>query len=50
VFLDTVSSLSLLPLVLEAAEDPGVPPSDEQMAHLVADRGMTPLFDATHPL
>jgi aryl-alcohol dehydrogenase-like predicted oxidoreductase len=50
VFLNTVSSLSLLPLVLEAAEAPGVPPSDEQMAHLVADQGMTPLFDATHPL
>ena len=50
VFLNTVSALSLLPLVLDAAEDPGLPPSDEQMDHLVADQGMTPLFDAANPL
>jgi aryl-alcohol dehydrogenase-like predicted oxidoreductase len=50
VFLNTVSALSLLPLVLDAAEDPGFPPSDEQMDHLVADQGITPLFDAANPL
>jgi aryl-alcohol dehydrogenase-like predicted oxidoreductase len=50
VFLNTVSDLSLLPLVLDAAADPAAPPSDEQMDALVADHGMTPLFDAAHPV
>jgi aryl-alcohol dehydrogenase-like predicted oxidoreductase len=49
IFLNTVSDLALLPLVLEAASSPGVRPSDEQMNAFVADQGVTPLFDAAYP-
>jgi len=41
IFLNTVSDLSLLPHVLEAAAGRGAPPSDERMV----DLGMRPLFD-----
>jgi aryl-alcohol dehydrogenase-like predicted oxidoreductase len=50
IFLNTISDLSLLPLVLDAAESPGTPASDEQMNHLVVDQGLTPLFDAANPV
>jgi hypothetical protein len=50
VFLNTVSDLRLLPMVLEAAARRAAPPSDEQMEALVADEGMTPLFDAANPV
>jgi aryl-alcohol dehydrogenase-like predicted oxidoreductase len=49
IFLNTVSDLQLLPLVLEAAASPGMRPSDEQMDALVAEQGITPLFDAANP-
>jgi aryl-alcohol dehydrogenase-like predicted oxidoreductase len=49
IFLNTVSDLALLPLVLEAAASPGLRPSDEQMAAFVAEQGITPLFDAANP-
>jgi aryl-alcohol dehydrogenase-like predicted oxidoreductase len=49
IFLNTVSDLNLLPLVLEAAASPGLRPSDEQMDALVAEQGITPLFDAANP-
>jgi aryl-alcohol dehydrogenase-like predicted oxidoreductase len=49
IFLNTVSDVALLPLVLEAAASPGVRPSDEQMAAFVAEQGITPLFDAANP-
>ncbi|HEX4679705.1 MAG TPA: aldo/keto reductase, partial [Gaiellaceae bacterium] len=49
IFLNTVSDLKLLPLVLEAAASPGLRPSDEQMDALVAEQGITPLFDAANP-
>jgi aryl-alcohol dehydrogenase-like predicted oxidoreductase len=49
IFLNTVSDLALLPLVLEAATSPGLRPSDEQMDAFVAEQGVTPLFDAAHP-
>jgi aryl-alcohol dehydrogenase-like predicted oxidoreductase len=49
IFLNTVSDLALLPLVLEAAASPGVRPSDEQMDAFVAEQGVTPLFDAANP-
>jgi aryl-alcohol dehydrogenase-like predicted oxidoreductase len=49
-FLNTVSDLSLLPYVLDAAEQPAMPPSNEQMDALVADQGITPLFDAANPV
>ena len=49
VFLNTVSDLTLLPDVLEAAASPGLRPSDEQMDALVAEQGITPLFDAANP-
>jgi aryl-alcohol dehydrogenase-like predicted oxidoreductase len=50
IFLNTVSDLALLPLVLEAAASPGVRPSDEQMDTFVAEQGVTPLFDAANPV
>jgi aryl-alcohol dehydrogenase-like predicted oxidoreductase len=49
IFLNTVSDVALLPLVLEAAASPGLRPSDEQMDALVAEHGITPLFDAANP-
>ncbi len=49
IFLNTVSDVALLPLVLEAAVSPGLRPSDEQMDALVAEQGITPLFDAANP-
>jgi aryl-alcohol dehydrogenase-like predicted oxidoreductase len=49
IFLNTVSDVALLPLVLEAAASPGLRPSDEQMDALVAEQGITPLFDAANP-
>jgi aryl-alcohol dehydrogenase-like predicted oxidoreductase len=45
IFLNTVSDLTLLPHVFEAAANPGTPPSDERMR----DLGMRPLFDAANP-
>jgi aryl-alcohol dehydrogenase-like predicted oxidoreductase len=50
VFLNTVSDVSLLEHVLAAAAEPGVPPSDEQMAQVAADERMRPLFDAANPV
>jgi hypothetical protein len=50
IFLNTVSDLALLPLVLEAAAAPGVRPSDEQMDAFVAEQGVTPLFDTANPV
>ena len=50
IFLNTVSDVNLLEHVLDAATDPGVPPSDEQMAQVAADEHMRPLFDAANPL
>jgi aryl-alcohol dehydrogenase-like predicted oxidoreductase len=50
VFLNTVSDVSLLEHVLAAAAEPGVPPSDEQMAQVAADEQMRPLFDAANPV
>jgi aryl-alcohol dehydrogenase-like predicted oxidoreductase len=50
IFLNTVSDLALLPLVLEAAASPGLRPSDEQMDAFVAEQGVTPLFDAANPV
>jgi aryl-alcohol dehydrogenase-like predicted oxidoreductase len=50
VFLNTVSDVNLLEHVLAAAADPGVPPSDEQMAQVAADEQMRPLFDAANPV
>ena len=50
IFLNTISDLGLLPLVLEAAEAPAVRPSDEQMDALLAEHGITPLFDAANPV
>ena len=50
IFLNTVSDLALLPLVLEAAASPGMRPSDEQMDALVTEQGITPLFDASNPV
>jgi aryl-alcohol dehydrogenase-like predicted oxidoreductase len=49
-FLNTVSDVDLLEHVLAAAAEPGVPPSDEQMAQLAADEHMRPLFDAANPV
>ena len=49
IFLNTVSDIALLPMVLEAAAAPGMRPSDEQMDALVAEQGITALFDAAHP-
>jgi aryl-alcohol dehydrogenase-like predicted oxidoreductase len=46
IFLNTVSDLALLPHVLDAAQAPGLAPSDERMAEL----GMRPLFDAANPV
>ena len=46
IFLNTVSDLSLLPHVLEAAHAPGATPSDERMDEL----GMRALFDAANPV
>ena len=45
-----MSDLALLPLVLDAAGSPGTRPSDEQMNELVAEQGITPLFDAANPV
>jgi aryl-alcohol dehydrogenase-like predicted oxidoreductase len=50
IFLNTVSDLALLPLVLEAAAAPAVRPSDEQMDAFVAEQGVTPLFDTANPV
>jgi aryl-alcohol dehydrogenase-like predicted oxidoreductase len=50
VFLNTVSDVNLLEHVLAAAAEPGVPPSDEQMAQVAADEQMRPLFDAANPV
>jgi len=50
IFLNTVSDVNLLEHVLAAAADPGVPPSDEQMAQVAADERMRPLFDAANPI
>jgi aryl-alcohol dehydrogenase-like predicted oxidoreductase len=50
IFLNTVSDLGLLPLVLEAAASPGVRPSEEQMDAFVSEQGVTPLFDAANPV
>ena len=50
IFLNTVSDVNLLEHVLAAAADPGVPPSDEQMAQVAADERMRPLFDAANPV
>ena len=44
-FLNTVSDVGLLSYVLDAAEAPGAPPSDERMDEL----GMRPLFDDSFP-
>jgi aryl-alcohol dehydrogenase-like predicted oxidoreductase len=46
IFLNTVSDLSLLEHVLDAAHDPGAKPSDERMDEL----GMRALFDAANPV
>ncbi|HVW90395.1 MAG TPA: aldo/keto reductase, partial [Gaiellaceae bacterium] len=46
IFLNTVSDLSLLGYVLDAAHDPGTRPSDERMDEL----GMRALFDAANPI
>ena len=43
-FLNTVGSVSLLPLVLDAAERFGERPGDAAMDELVARRSVTPLF------
>jgi len=45
IFLNTVSDVTLLPHVLDAAESPGAKPSDERMDEL----GLRPLFDAAFP-
>jgi aryl-alcohol dehydrogenase-like predicted oxidoreductase len=45
IFLNTVSDVSLLAHVLDAAEAPGAPPSDERMRELA----LRPLFDAANP-
>jgi aryl-alcohol dehydrogenase-like predicted oxidoreductase len=50
IFLNTVSDVDLLEHVLAAADDPGLPPSDEQMEHLASDERMRPLFDAANPV
>jgi aryl-alcohol dehydrogenase-like predicted oxidoreductase len=50
IFLNTVSDVDLLEHVLAAAAEPGVPPSDEQMAQVAADEQMRPLFDAANPV
>ena len=44
VFLNTAGDISLLPRVLDAASRFASPPSDEQLATLLAQREMAPLF------
>jgi len=44
VFLNTVSDVGLLPLVLRAAEARGPRPGDDEMLELVARRSLAPLF------
>jgi len=44
VFLNTVGDIAILPKVLDAASRFAGPPSDEEMARLVSEREMAPLF------
>ncbi len=44
-FINTMADLDLLPLVLQAAEDPGERPSDAEMEAMVGSREMQPIFE-----
>ncbi len=44
-FINTMADLDLLPMVLEAAEAPAPRPSDAEMAAMLADQAMQPIFE-----
>ena len=44
-FINTVGDLDRLPLVLAAAEAPAPRPSDAEMAAMLVDQSMQPIFE-----
>jgi hypothetical protein len=44
-FLNTTSDATLLPIILDAAQDDLTRPLDEEMNRDIAEFGVTPLFD-----
>jgi hypothetical protein len=44
-FLNTTSDATLLPIILDAAQDDLTRPLDEEMNQDIAEFGVTPLFD-----